>query len=95
MLHTVTKSPNAADLKTLYAIASNNDAILLLQDGVLCGLINTEALTNLMYTSTFLFAIKVDVLARGLSNRISPNIVLLNYNEFVALSVLHKQQLSW
>ncbi|AMH17641.1 MULTISPECIES: sulfurtransferase complex subunit TusB [Hafnia] len=95
MLHTLAKSPTAADLTTLCAIAGNNDAILLLQDGVLCGLVNTHSLEKLISASTSLYALKADVIARGLSARISSNIVLLDYNQFVELSVKHPQQLSW
>ncbi|UDG81578.1 Protein TusB [Candidatus Profftia lariciata] len=95
MLHTITKSPAIADLKTFYIMVKKNDAIVLLQDGVLYGLKNTYALQKLMSISIFLYALKVDVLARGLSNKFSVNIVLIEYKHFVNLSVKHQQQLSW
>ncbi|WP_225639645.1 sulfurtransferase complex subunit TusB [Candidatus Profftia sp. (ex Adelges kitamiensis)] len=95
MLHTMSKSPNKADFTTLCAIVNKNDAIILIQDGILCGLVNTYSLRNLRSISTFLYALKVDVYARGLSARLSSNIVLISYNQFVELSVKHKQQLYW
>jgi len=95
MLHTLAKSPTSADLTTLCAIVGNNDAIVLLQDGVLCGLANTYALEKLISASTSLYALNVDVIARGLSARISSNIVLLDYNQFVELTAKHPQQVSW
>lgn len=94
MLHTLTKSPSAADLTTLCSLLDAQDDLVLLQDGVLCALRNAPALAALSRAAR-VHVLLPDVEARGLAAHIAPGVGLLDYTQFVALSVKHPQQMAW
>ncbi len=93
MLHTLNKSPVAADLTTLCLFMGDGDDLVLLQDGVLCA-VNGARLLDVLPAAQ-VYALAADVEARGLSAHISPAIRLLDYTEFVTLSEKHTQQMAW
>ena len=82
-LHTVNRlSALASCLET----ASDNDAILLIEDGV--------------YAATQkqprpLLAIDIDVQARGISSRLTAEATVVSYAEFVELTVQHNPIVTW
>lgn len=93
MLHTLTKSPVSADLTTLCQMMGEDDELLLLQDGVLCAMRGSPALDAL--PAERVYALAEDVEARGLSAHISPDVRLLDYTQFVTLSIKHTSQMAW
>lgn len=96
MLHTLTRSPQGgADFVALAALARPGDALVLLQDGVLCALTGSAGLAALSAMPVALHVLREDVLARGLTAYVAPACQLIGYGEFVALSASHPRQMAW
>ncbi|ATM94139.1 sulfur transfer complex subunit TusB [Yersinia frederiksenii] len=95
MLYTVSHSPYHCDLSALLRLATSEDEILFLQDGVMSVLKNSESLKLLLNNPASLFVLEDDVTARGLSGQISDNVSLIGYTHFVDLTLKHQQQLAW
>lgn len=98
-LHTVNKSPfTHATLASCLEVCNIQDGILLLEDGVFGALPSApcadkiSALLNLDFT---LYALIDDVNARGLQEKIHSSVQLINYTDFVQLSIQHKCIQSW
>ena len=83
-LHLVTNPSSAEACLSMHSF--KEDTILLLLDGV-------YASEQLQVPRTF--AIQRDVVTRGLSDSISDDITLINYEEFVALVVEHESIITW
>lgn len=92
ILHHIQTSPRRdSALKLCLRYACKEDAILLSSDGVNALLLRQWA----MALSPFkLMVLKDDVVARGLSERLK-NVTLIDYNEFVAQSLLHDKVITW
>ncbi|MBP6519443.1 MULTISPECIES: sulfurtransferase complex subunit TusB [Shewanella] len=92
ILHHIQTSPSRdSALKLCLRYACKEDAILLSSDGVNALLLRQWA----MALSPFkLMVLKDDVIARGLSERLK-NVMLIDYNEFVAQSLLHDKVITW
>ncbi|WFN97460.1 sulfurtransferase complex subunit TusB [Edwardsiella ictaluri] len=71
------------------------DALVLLQDGVLCALMGSAGLAALNAMPVTLHVLREDVLARGLTAYVAPACQLIGYGEFVALSEAHSHQMAW
>ncbi|MBA5237137.1 MULTISPECIES: sulfurtransferase complex subunit TusB [Pectobacterium] len=95
MLHTLSCSPYHADLDTLLRGLDKGDALVLLQDGVIAALAGGNIIYRLLDSAVPLYALRPDVVARGMTEQISNSVVLIDYNEFVQLTVEHPQQLAW
>ncbi|WWP00493.1 MAG: sulfurtransferase complex subunit TusB [Candidatus Dasytiphilus stammeri] len=95
MLHILFNSPYHCDFSTLLRILSSDDEILLVQDGVILALEGSRKLNSLKKYSVNLFVLRDDVMARGLLSKISSSILLVSYDEFVKLTVLHVNLISW
>ncbi len=95
MLYTLSRSPHTSDLASLLLTARAGDDLLLLQDGVIAGLAGTPALEKLLAAPLGLYALDVDVVARGLIAHFSDKITVIGYNAYVSLTVKHAQQLAW
>lgn len=99
ILHTVNKSPTAhSALRDCAAIATNGDAVLLLEDGVYGVLQHAGSkalLESLAERGVALYAIQDDVTCRGLSQQVSPLVQLTDYSGFVALVASKKSVQSW
>ncbi|MBP2850840.1 sulfurtransferase complex subunit TusB [Dickeya oryzae] len=95
MLHTLAHSPYHTDLDALLRNVGADDAILLLQDGVIAALSGVPFSKRLQSSGATVYALQDDVAARGLSAQISTTIVLIGYTQFVQLTVLHSRQLAW
>ncbi len=93
ILHTVSKSPfsNQAWQECLYC-ANSGDSILLLEDGVYAAMpgSQSDSIDNL-----HLYAIDVDVNARGLQDKLIPGVEIVDYARFVELTTTHKSVVSW
>ncbi len=95
MLHTLGSSPFQCDYALLLRMLQPGDDVLLMQDGVLAGLQGSRMLTPLLNSPARLWVLGDDLAARGLVAQISPKITVIDYNEFVTLTVNHKQQMPW
>ncbi|WP_409158798.1 sulfurtransferase complex subunit TusB [Pectobacterium sp. B2J-2] len=95
MLHTLSYSPYQVDLDTLLRSLGSGDVVVLLQDGVIAALTGGSIIHRLLDSAVPLYALRSDVVARGMTEQISNSVVLIDYNEFVQLTVEHSQQLAW
>jgi len=95
MLYTLSHSPFACDLAALLLTVRAGDDLLLMQDGVIAGLVGTVALAQLAGAPAGLFALSADIDARGLTAHFSDKIAVIDYNEFVSLTVKHAKQMAW
>ncbi|MDR7344071.1 tRNA 2-thiouridine synthesizing protein B [Pantoea alhagi] len=95
MLHTLISSPFQCDYFLLLRMLRADDDLLLMQDGVLAGLQQSRLLPPLLQAPARLWALKEDVVARGLTAQISAKITVIDYNDFVTLTVKQQQQMPW
>jgi tRNA 2-thiouridine synthesizing protein B len=98
-LHTINKSPfSHTTLASCLQVCSKEDGILLLEDGVFGALTSSpyaEELNAMIEAGVKVYALKSDVNARGLQEKIPSSIQLTDYNGFVQLSINHKCVQSW
>jgi tRNA 2-thiouridine synthesizing protein B len=83
------------DFKILEASFSEEDDIFFSQDGVLVALDSSDVLTSLLSLKLILWVLEEDVIARGLLEKISPKVSLINYTGLVSLTVKHDKSISW
>lgn len=95
MLHTLSHSPWQCDFEAMLRQLREGDDVLLIQDGVLAGLLKTRFLELLLAAPISLYALEADVEARGLSAQISNSVGRVSYNDFVSLTVKHRNQIAW
>jgi tRNA 2-thiouridine synthesizing protein B len=98
-LHTINKSPfSHTTLASCLQVCGQQDGILLLEDGVFGALTSSpcaDELTAIIDAGVKVYALKGDVSARGLNEKIHAAIQLTDYNGFVQLSIEHKCVQSW
>lgn len=98
MLHTVNKSPfERNSLESCLRMAKSGNAILLIEDGVY-GALNNSALTEQVskaMADVSIFALKPDVDARGIGDKIMDGVKLVSYDGFVDLAAEYKSVQSW
>ncbi len=98
MLHTINKSPFEHNtFETCLKFVKQGSAVLLIEDGVYAATRDTtvskqvqEALKNVS-----IYALKPDVEARGMQNRVMDGVRLVDYGGFVDLVVEHNAVQSW
>lgn len=95
MLHTLMRSPFEINMVLLMNMLKLYDDIVLLQNSVVLALKNNIFIDNLLSFSITLYVIKSDVYARGIQQKISPDVTLIDYDQFIFLVTKHKQQMSW
>ena len=88
MLHIIN---NTKILQKCLATTQNQDHILLIEDGVL------EILTTdfSQFKNIYFYVLEVDIIARGLQDKIPSLVKLINYEQFVELTILHSPTMSW
>lgn len=98
-LHTVNKSPfEQRTLNACIEICQPGDALLLVENGVYGALAaspEADALAALRDRQVKIFALAADLQARGLSERLSDQVGVVGYEEFVRLCVAHDTTQSW
>nr|WP_282490664.1 sulfurtransferase complex subunit TusB [Providencia alcalifaciens] len=72
-------------------LVTNEDAILLFQDGVLAGISRSKYLLELQNSGAQIYALDADIYARGLQNQIADGVSIISYQGFVKLTEAHKQ----
>ena len=97
MLYTISTSPYYSDFNSLINLLTEQDEVLLLQDGVLLGhkIVSSNKdnhyLIQLKDKGIRVFALQDDVEARGLMPYMSPYVRQISYVDFVQLTVKHPQ----
>ena len=98
MLHTVNKSPfEHKALETCLKFARQGSAVLLIEDGVYAAAKGTALSPRLqeVLKTMSIYALKPDVEARGMQNRVMDGVRLVDYGGFVDLVVEHNAVQSW
>ena len=98
MLHTVNKSPfDHGALEACLRFARQGSAVLLIEDGVYAAARGTAFAQQVQEAlkSVSIYALKPDVEARGMQNRVMDGIRLVDYGGFVDLVVEHNAVQSW
>jgi len=98
MLHTVNKSPfEHKALETCLRFARQGSAVLLIEDGVYAAAKGTSVSPRIEQAlkSVTIYALKPDVEARGMQNRVMDGVRLVDYGGFVDLVVEHDAVQSW
>ena len=98
MLHTVNKSPfDNGTLQTCLKFARQGSAVLLIEDGVYAAARDTVVSKQVQEAmkSVSIYALKPDVEARGMQNRVMDGVRLVDYGGFVDLVVEHNAVQSW
>lgn len=96
MLHTINKSPYSHQcLAECLRMCSADDVILLIEDGVYAALAQSESTTLLLKKAKAVYVLQPDVVARGLNDRISPEIVAIDYSGFVQLCADQATSVAW
>jgi tRNA 2-thiouridine synthesizing protein B len=98
MLHTVNKSPfEHRALETCLRYARQGSAVLLIEDGVYAAARDTAVAKQVQEAlkSVSIFALKPDLEARGMQNRVMDGVRLVDYEGFVDLVVEHNAVQSW
>ena len=99
IFHIVNKSPfTHGTLESCLSVCAADDSVLLYEDGVL-GAIghapSTESLQRQMESGVKVYALINDIKARGLQERLLPDIICIDYVGFVQLSIDHPCVQSW
>ena len=98
MLHTVNKSPfEHRALETCLRYARQGSAVLLIEDGVYAAARDTAVAKQVQEAlkSVSIYALKPDLEARGMQNRVMDGVRLVDYEGFVDLVVEHNAVQSW
>ncbi|MFM2648739.1 sulfurtransferase complex subunit TusB [Vibrio diabolicus] len=90
MLHII-KTVSA--LEDAMPLCSAQDDILLIEDAVYAANSQYKAFSHLKNRSVFV--LESDIHARGIANRISPSLTIVNYSGFVELTVKQDKSLTW
>ena len=98
VLHTVNRSLLSSNsLQSCLRVATNNSAILLIEDGVYAATLaggNNNPLTEAI-SGLHIFALQEDLQARGLTELLLPNIKTVDYQGFVGLTIQYQSIQSW
>ena len=98
MLHTVNKSPfDDKTLETCLKFARQGSAVLLIEDGVYAATRDTAVAKQVQdaMKRVSIYALKPDVEARGMQNRVMDGVRLVDYEGFVDLVTEHDAVQSW
>lgn len=96
MLHTINKAPHSSNaFDACLRICGGEAAILLIEDGVLAALADSEAAARLCATTNRVYVLLPDAAARGLDGRIASGITGVDYAGFVQLCCEHSSVQSW
>ena len=90
ILHIINHSPfKTHDLADCLRVYRQKDSLLLIEDGVYA-VLKADKLEGVRC-----YALIDAIDARGLRNRVSDALTLIDYDQFVDLTVEHKQLCSW
>lgn len=98
MLHTVNKSPfDDRTFETCLKFAKPGSSILLIEDGVYAAAGGTAIAKQVQaaLSRVSIYALKPDIEARGMQNRVMDGVRLVDYGGFVDLVTEHRAVQSW
>ncbi|MFD2176967.1 sulfurtransferase complex subunit TusB [Veronia pacifica] len=96
MLHTLHTSPfNHSGISLCLRYARPESEILLLEDGVIAGISGSLWQEKLKTSGMKVYALDVDLKARGLMGKVDKNIQIIDFEGFVSLTERHATQLKW
>lgn len=96
MLHTINKSPYSHQcLAECLRVCDVDDVILLIEDGVYAALSSSEWAEQLLAKTAAVYVLHGDVAARGVADRIAPDIKTVDYAGFVQLCCDQPNMLAW
>lgn len=90
----ITSFTPLTDFAALLRLLSEGDELLLLQDGVTAAVDGNRYLESLRNAPIKVYALNEDLIARGLTGRISNDIIPIDYTDFVRLTVKHSSQMA-
>ena len=92
ILHTLNKHQDQALIQRCLKLAGPEDQLLLIEEAVYLVLqANEERLSTVMPV----YALEEDVAARGLQDKLCPNVKLVDYNGFVTLAATADKIQAW
>ncbi len=92
-LHTLARSPASNLLTECQQLLAQNDALLFIEDGVYYA--SRTDLLGLIPGKRKIYALREDILARGLSNKIAARVEVVSMHKFVKLCCEHKKVINW
>ncbi|QCI26931.1 sulfurtransferase complex subunit TusB [Buchnera aphidicola (Thelaxes californica)] len=95
MLHILMSSPFKTNIDYIVKFLNDFDDFLALQNGVLIALKNNVFLRHFKKKKVTLFVLQEDIIARGLEYQVSKIFHIINYTQFVTLTVKNKHQMKW
>ena len=98
LLHTINKTPfQTNSLEGCLRTAKDGSAILFIEDGVYAVTKGTQATSAIEAASKRMkiYALKPDVDARGISDRVIDGVELVDYTGFVDLAAEHSAVQAW
>ena len=94
MLHLIHQSPfQSNSLQRCLQVALAGDFILLMQEAVLA-VLNSDAFIQ-QNPGLYFYCLENDILAHGLQDKITADLKIINYDQFVELTVSQQKILSW
>lgn len=87
-LHLVNKPPSHSGLASCLGAVRAGDAVLLLEGGVYCGAIDLPE-------NVSIYALRADVRARGLGERLPARVTVIDDAGFVTLACEHNPIVTW
>jgi tRNA 2-thiouridine synthesizing protein B len=79
----------------LLAFLGKQDELVLFQDGVIAAIIDSKHLSSLLGTEAVIYVLEEDIIARGLFSKITRSVEVINYAEFVDITVRHSKQINF
>ena len=94
ILHLLNKSPSENNaLKNAIRFLAPVDAVLLIENGVYAGIDGIEP--KLPFSTGNIYALREDVEARGIADKLSADCKLVSYDGFVELTERYPKVQSW
>lgn len=96
MLHVLMNSPfKNSNINSFFKMVDFFDDFLAIQDGVIISLKNNYFIELIKSLTKNLYVLEEDLLARGFKKNISNFFFVINYEQFVFLTIKNKKQISW
>ncbi len=92
-LHTISGSPSSGLLDSCLKLICPGDGILFIQDGVYYGC--PPYLLDCVSRDNAIFALREDLLARGVLSNLTERIDPVGYRRFVELTIDYDKVISW
>ncbi|MEH6568797.1 MAG: sulfurtransferase complex subunit TusB [Halioglobus sp.] len=95
VLHTLSAGPDSSAFSDCLRVASADDAILLMGNGVYIAVEGTQPCSDLVAAKVKTFVLEADARAAGITDRISSLVSVVDFDRFVELSEQFPRQLAW